>query len=109
MNELAANDRSVIEQWIEEKLDIPSVENRLLSMGIDRDKFSAYLKEYKKRLAARKQFRGFVFAAIGAMTGFISCLLSVLNPVPELFNLFLYGFTSVAIILVVAGLYFLFE
>jgi hypothetical protein len=33
----------------------------------------------------------------------------VLNPIPALYEIILYGLTSVAIILIMAGLYFLFE
>jgi len=52
---------------------------------------------------------GFLFAGLGAVIGFISCLLSIINPVPELYNVILFGLTSVAILLICLGLYFLFE
>jgi hypothetical protein len=46
---------------------------------------------------------------IGAFTGFISCVLSLINPIPELYGIFLYGLTSLAIILALIGLYLLLE
>ncbi|MBK6399866.1 MAG: hypothetical protein IPF75_16835 [Bacteroidetes bacterium] len=58
---------------------------------------------------AIRQKRGFTFAATGAVLGFVSCVLSQTNPVPELYHIILYGLTSIAILLIFAGLYFIFE
>jgi hypothetical protein len=46
---------------------------------------------------------------LGAFLGFISCVLSLTNPIPELYNVILFGLTSVAILIIVVGMYFLFE
>ena len=46
---------------------------------------------------------------IGAFLGFASCLLSILNPVPDLYYHVLYGLTSIAIAVVFVGLYCIFE
>lgn len=46
---------------------------------------------------------------IGALLGFISCVLSILNPVPDLYYHILYGLTSVAISVIFVGLYCIFE
>ncbi|MFZ7113883.1 MAG: hypothetical protein ACO1G9_00795 [Bacteroidota bacterium] len=58
---------------------------------------------------AIRQKRGFSFTATGAVLGFISCVLSLTNPVPELYYIILYGLTSIAILLIFVGLYFIFE
>ena len=102
-------DQSVLKQWLVEKLDIKTVEERLASLGLEEELITRYLKEFKKLRNAARQYRGFVFAALGAFLGFVSCLLTVLNPIPALYDYILYGLTSVAIILIFAGLYFLFE
>lgn len=72
-------DGAVIQQWISARLEPSAVEKELVAKGL------------------------------GAFTGFISCVLSIINPVPELYNVFLFGLTSVAVLIVFAGLYFLFE
>lgn len=46
---------------------------------------------------------------IGAFLGFISCVLSIINPVPDLYYHILYGLTSVAITVIFVGLYCIFE
>lgn len=59
--------------------------------------------------ADKKQFNGFFCMGLGAFLGFISCVLSLTNPIPELYNVILYGLTSIAILIIVVGMYFLFE
>ncbi len=56
-----------------------------------------------------RQRRGFTLAGAGAVLGFISCVLTIINPIPELYYIILYGLTSIAILLIFAGLYFIFE
>ncbi|KYP16304.1 hypothetical protein [Flavihumibacter sp. CACIAM 22H1] len=62
-----------------------------------------------KTNTAKRQFAGFLLMGIGAFIGFISCVLSLLNPIPELYNLILYGLTSVAIVVALIGLYLVLE
>jgi hypothetical protein len=109
MSPIAALDQSVIKQWMVEKLDCEIIEQRLLANGLELELIAQYLKEYKRHCIAKRQYRGFIFCASGAFLGFVSCILTVFNPVPELYNYILYGLTSVAIMLIFAGLYFLFE
>ena len=66
-------------------------------------------EEFKQGKNAKKQFIGFICLGTGAFLGFISCVLTLTNPIPELFNIILYGLTSVAILIICAGLYLVFE
>ena len=66
-------------------------------------------EEFKRVKNAKIQFTGFICLGTGAFLGFISCVLTLTNPIPELFNIILYGLTSVAILIICAGLYFVFE
>lgn len=63
----------------------------------------------QKLKRARQQNLGFILSGIGAVLGFISCVLTMWNPVPSLYDLILYGMTSLAIIVIFAGLYLVFE
>lgn len=102
-------DQSTLQQWLAEKLDVQAVESRLHGLGLDAESVRQYLCEYRKCCLAKRQFIGFVYLAVGAVTGFISCVLTLINPVPSLYEVILYGMTSVAIILIMIGLYYLFE
>lgn len=102
-------DQAEIQQWISNKLSVQKIEELLQVKGFDPETISLYLKEYNKQRYAIRRSKGFVYASIGAFLGFIGCILAILNPLPELYYVGLFGFTSIAAILICTGLYFLFE
>jgi hypothetical protein len=63
----------------------------------------------QKLKRARQQYLGFILAGVGALLGFISCVLTLWNPIPSIYDLVLYGLTSFAIIVIFAGLYLMIE
>ena len=105
----ATIDTATIQQWLAAKLEPTSAEEELLSKGFDADSISMHLKEYRRLRNAKKQTNGFACMALGAVLGFISCVLSITNPVPELYNVIFFGLTSVAILIICLGMYFIFE
>ena len=102
-------DKRTIQQWINAKLDKDAVKGKLQLMGLDADTIASYLNEFTRMKNSKRQFTGFVYTGIGAFLGFLSCILTLINPIPELYDLILFGLTSVAILVIFAGLYFLFE
>ncbi len=100
---------AIVQKWIAENLDFSSIEKNLKSQGFNDEAIAAYLNEYKKRKAGQKQSMGFIVLSIGATLGFVSCILTLTNPIPELFHVILYGLTSVAVLLIILGLYLVFE
>jgi hypothetical protein len=104
-----AVDQNLLKQWRADKFDVKAVEQTLLARGLDPESINIYLKAYQKFCVAQKQFVGFFLMSLGAVLGFVSCVLSLVNPIPSLYEVILYGFTSVAILLIVAGMYCLFE
>jgi hypothetical protein len=102
-------DANLIGQWVAAKRDNAAIEEELQQKGVDADTVAAYMKEYKRQRNAKRQFAGFVNAAIGAILGFISCTLTVTNIFPGMFDAILYGLTTVAILFICRGLYFVFE
>jgi hypothetical protein len=102
-------DTAQLSRWAAEKMDPETVRAALESRGLDPDSIKSYMAEFRKLRNARKQFGGFLCCGIGAFLGFVGCVLSMINPVPELYGFFLYGLTSLAILVIFAGLYLLFE
>ncbi len=107
-NSVSVNN-AIIEQWIAEKLDLLLIQERLSALGWDEETVAAYTKEFKKARNAKRQFTGFILLAAGAFLGFLSCVLTLINPVPELYNWILFGLTTIAILVIFTGLYFIFE
>lgn len=102
-------DKVILEQWATQKLEPETITSMLRERGVDADSITTHLKAYKQLRNAKKQFSGFVCMAFGAFLGFVSCVLSLVNPIPELYNLILFGLTSVGILIIVVGMYMVFE
>ncbi len=98
-----------IQQWLNFNYTAKQVEENLHAKGLETNVIELYVKEYKKQRSAKQQFNGFICLGVGAFLGFISCLLSILNPFPEFYYPILFGFTGVAICVIMAGLYYIFE
>jgi hypothetical protein len=102
-------DKDILEQWATQKLAPETITGMLKERGVDPDSITTHLRAYKKLRNAKRQFTGFVCMALGAFLGFLSCVLTLANPIPELHNLILFGFTSVGILIIMVGMYFVFE
>lgn len=102
-------DKVILEQWATQKLAPETITGMLKERGVDADSITTHLKAYKQLRNAKKQFTGFACMAIGAFLGFASCVLSLVNPFPDLYNLILFGLTSVGILIIVVGMYLVFE
>lgn len=100
---------AVIEKWVTEKLNIQKVEQNLQALGYDEKAINDYLTEFRKAQNAKRRFKGFICLGVGAFLGFLSCILTVINPVPELYNWILFGLTSISILIICLGLYNVFE
>lgn len=109
MSSAISIDAVTIQQWLTAKLEPEAVEKELLERGLDEATISMHLKTFKRLRNAKRQVTGFICMGLGAFLGFISCMLTVFNPFPELYNVILYGLTSVAILVICLGMYFVFE
>ncbi len=81
-------DQKIIQQWLAAKLDFKAAEKEMFDKGLDAETVSTNLKDYKRLWNAKKQFNGFICMGLGAFLGFLNCVLSIINPVPELFRSF---------------------
>ena len=102
-------DHALISQWILEKLHPSKAEEQIQAHGFEPMVAEAYIKEFKKIRAKRRQKQGFIWTSIGAFLGFVSCVLSLTNPFPELYDVFLYGMISLCLVFICVGLYYIFE
>jgi hypothetical protein len=107
-NTIAVNAEQ-IQYWIANKHEISRVQEELQTLGLDADSIEAHVNEFKKAKYAKQQYKGFIFLVTGAVMGFISCVLSMTNPIPELYFFILYGFTSASVLVICYGLYLVFE
>jgi hypothetical protein len=102
-------DTMLVQQWALNKTSPQLIESELREKGFDTAAISGYLAEFKRLRNAKKQFKGFACMGAGALLGFISLVLSLTNPFPGMYDFFLFGLTSVAVLVVFLGLYLVFE
>lgn len=104
-----SSQNSILVQALKDNWEVERVTKELLAQGHDEVSADILLREYKKLRNEKRHLKGFVLLGLGAFLGLISCLLSIFNPFPDMFNLILYGLTSLAITIAFIGLYYIFE
>ncbi|MBL0144461.1 MAG: hypothetical protein IPP48_00485 [Chitinophagaceae bacterium] len=109
MSYAASVNAETIQQWVDKKLSPQMIEEDLKSKGLDADSIMSHIKEFRRIRYGKRKFSAFVMMGIGAVMGFISCVLTITNVLPHMFDIFLYGLTTAAALLVFRGLYLLFE
>jgi hypothetical protein len=109
MSNLSSINTHLLEEWVASKINVEEVNKKLNEMGLNEDAVAEHVKEFKRIRYHKRRFNAFIFMAIGAIIGFISCVLTVTDVLPHMFDIFLYGLTTAAAILVFRGLYLLFE
>ena len=93
------------QQWMNEDHRPEDLPQALRLRGLDDEQIAAFLHDYQRLQLAKRQFGGFLILGVGAFLGLLSCVLAVTNPIPALYNWFLYGITSLALVLIFWGLY----
>lgn len=109
MSNVTSVSPSIVQQWITDKLEPAKIQEELIALGYDTTAIETHLKEFNRIKSVKRAVTGFIFLFVGAFLGFISCLLTIINPVPELYYWILYGLTSIAVLIICTGLYFVFE
>jgi hypothetical protein len=109
MSYTASVSPALLQQWLAENHDTDTIREKLSVLGFNDEAITTHIKEYKKIRHAKRLVTGFICMGAGAFLGFVSCVLTIINPIPELYNWILYGLTSIAITIIFVGLYFVFE
>ena len=109
MQESFTVNEAICRQVLSSHLAAEAVEASLLAKGIDADNMAAYLDAIKRMRYAKRRNTGFIFMAAGAFLGFLSCVLTITHALPNMFEFIFYGLTTIAVSMVVLGLYYVFE
>jgi ABC-type Fe3+-siderophore transport system permease subunit len=102
------NDQT-IQHWLTNGLSSELVREELHKRGATSEEIDEHLKVYKKAIFDKRRFNACLLLAVGALIGFIGCIMAMINPFPDLYNVFLYGTTSLAALIAFWGLYLLLE
>jgi hypothetical protein len=83
--------------------------SELRQQGLDSLQILETIDLFKKKYSEERQIAGFIIFAIGGLLGFVGCVFTMLDFYPNLREFFLYGLTSVAVIMVFISLYLILE
>jgi hypothetical protein len=109
MEEALPVNESICQQLLSSGLNAEAIQEALKEKGIPGDNLPAYLDTIKKMRYAKRRNTGFICMAGGAFLGFISCVLTITHVMPHMFDFIFYGLTTLAVCIVVLGLYYVFE
>lgn len=90
-------------------LSLSDIELELRTKGFTADVIAKFINQLKKKRVAKRQSVGFIYMAAGAFIGFLSCVFTIADIFPGHIGFVLYGLTTIAVLLVVLGLYYVFE
>ncbi len=107
--DISANYNEQFSNWKDRNLSIEEIMAELKEKVQDELHIQEVVAAYKKKITAHKMQNGFILCGIGSFLCLMSCVLTMLNFMPEFSNFFLVGLTSIGVTLILAGFYFVFE
>ncbi|MBK7692246.1 MAG: hypothetical protein IPJ31_14460 [Bacteroidetes bacterium] len=109
MSELSPTYLDLFDNWTHLNFSEEQIKEELLRKGYIEEKIFEILTLYKEKKSAARSTKGFILMVVGALIGFTSCMLTLLNVMPEMRDFFMVGLTTIAISIVVLGCYYVFE
>jgi hypothetical protein len=107
-NSISSRDQ-LLQDWKAKNYSLDEIRLELTRAGNTEEDIATIIKEYQKLQEEKRRTIGFVYMAAGAFLGFISCVLTMMDLIPAFTGVFLYGFTTLAIIIVLIGCFLVFE
>lgn len=97
------------EDWQHQQFTREQITQALRDKNLNAEQIDEIYQAYKKKLLAKRQQKGFSLMLLGAVLGFISCMLTLFNVMPEYRDVYLVGLTTLAVCIAVGGCYYVFE
>lgn len=107
--ELESEIKYKLSMWMKSKYSEEEVLLRLNEFPLSEFQKTEIFKRYKQGIHQIRTRVGFIYLGIGGFLGFVSCVFSMLIDDHFINSCFLYGGTSIAILLAFIGFYFIFE
>ncbi|MFN8280352.1 MAG: hypothetical protein U0V49_08725 [Saprospiraceae bacterium] len=98
-----------IETWQNEKLSTQEIIDKLVTSGHSKVEAEQILSSIQLRNHTKRSGFGFMILGIGGVVGFISCVMSMLIHHSNWNSVFLYGGTTIGVLVALYGMYVIFE
>lgn len=109
MNETNSTYLQHFQDWSFQNYNDEQIANDLLHKGYVEEKIEEIIQLYKKKKHNERSNKGFVWIGIGAITGLSSCIITLMDIMPEYRDFTLVGLTTLGISIAVYGCYLIFE
>ena len=109
MVQAQTNDETLFRSWQQRNVSKVVVQEELNNQGFSAEEITAMLEDYARYRIARRNTIGWLCMGLGGFLGLVSCVLTMLDPLPDFRGLFMYGFTSIAVTMAFYGCYLVME
>lgn len=96
-------------KWHQHKMSKTEVLDTLGNQGLSPEEITSVWENYYRFRIDHRNTRGWLWMGIGGFLGLVSCVLTMLEPLPVLRGVFMYGLTSVAVAMALYGCYLVME
>jgi hypothetical protein len=103
------NPESDFQKWQERGMSRSQLVEELREAQLSPDEIATVWERYMRYCVDRRCARGWVFMFTGGALGLVSCVLTILDFLPELRGVFMYGLTTLAISMALYGCYLVME
>lgn len=100
---------SLLRQLHDKEVPESEMQAKLKERGLPDHRIAELIAAFKKQRADERQRTGFILSAVGSLFCFVSCILTLINPLPELREFILFGITSLGVVVIFVGFYYIFE
>jgi hypothetical protein len=103
------NNEMLFRKWQQLKVSKTQVMEELIQHRLSAEDIAAIWDKYCKYCIDRRSTQGWTWMGIGGFMGLLSCVLTMIDPMPDLRWLFMYGFTTAAVSIALYGCYLVME
>ncbi len=96
-------------KWQHGKMSKTQIFEALENQGLSPDEITSVYEKYYRYRIEHRNTQGWLWMGIGGFLGLVSCVLTMLEPLPVCRGIFMYGLTSVAVAIALYGCYLVME
>ena len=109
MVQTQTNDEVLFRTWQQRNVSKALVREELRNQGLSMDEITSMLEDYTRYRIARRNTMGWTLMGLGGLLGLVSCIFTMLDPMPVIRGFLMYGLTSLAVVLALYGCYLVME
>jgi hypothetical protein len=109
MVQAQTTNETLFRKWQQLKISKTVGHEELQNQGYSAEEIPSILEEYTRYRIARRNTMGWSMMCLGGFLGLLSCVLTMVDPIPDIRGVFMYGFTTVAVTMAMYGCYLVME